>query len=279
MKIIDIRMRPPFKPYLGEGGMYDMNFTHPFSTNQFYSRFGMNLSEAMRTGSMEALFAEMDRTGDVTGVVSVRVNKNGYENDPLVDLLAQYPNRFLGACGIPSDDAETAIATIQKYIENGPCITPFMEPGFNDILFDDERIFPVYEYCEQHNIPMLISFGGFHGVTSEYCNADHVVPVAKTFPNLRMCLCHGGWPHVENAVRVAYQYANVYLSPDIYALHAAGAQSYIEAANYMLRDKFVYGSAFPCVDLESSVAHYLKVLRPEVVEDVMYNNAARFLGI
>ena len=58
-----------------------------------------------------------------------------------------------------------------------------------------------------------------------------------------------------------------------------GPESYMEAANYMLRDKFLYGSAYPCVDVEGSVAHYLAHLRPEVAADVMYHNAARFLGL
>ena len=53
----------------------------------------------------------------------------------------------------------------------------------------------------------------------------------------------------------------------------------MEAANYMLREKFLYGSAYPCVDVETSVAMYLQNLRPEVVADVMYHNAARFLGL
>lgn len=33
---------------------------------------------------------------------------------------------------------------------------------------------------------------------------------------------------------------------------------YAMAANYMLRDKILYGSAYPCVDVESSVAMYLE---------------------
>lgn len=57
-----------------------------------------------------------------------------------------------------------------------------------------------------------------------------------------------------------------------------GGKDYIEAANYMIPNKFLYGSAYPCVDVEGSVAYYLEHLRPEVVEDVMYRNAARFLG-
>lgn len=279
MKIIDVRMRPPFLPYLDKNGMFDTRADNPFAVSRFYRNFGMNMSESMKTASMEQLFAEMDRAGEITGVVSIRRNSRGYENDALVDLLKKYPERFLGACGIAPDSSPETMNTLQHYVLDGPCVSAFMEPGFHNIMIDDENIFPTYEFCERNHIPLLISFGGFHGPTDDFCLPIHAEHVATAFPNLKIALCHGGWPWVEATVRLAFKAPNVYLSPDIYALHAAGAQSYIEAANYMLRDKMLYGSAYPCVDVESSVALYLQKLRPEVVEDVMYNNAARFFGI
>ena len=279
MKIIDVRMRPPFLPYLDKNGMFDTRADNPFAVSRFYRNFGMNMSESMKTASMEQLFAEMDRAGEITGVVSIRRNSRGYENHALVDLLKKYPERFLGACGIAPDSSPETMNTLQHYVLDGPCVSAFMEPGFHNIMIDDENIFPTYEFCERNHIPLLISFGGFHGPTDDFCLPIHAEHVATAFPNLKIALCHGGWPWVEAAVRLAFKAPNVYLSPDIYALHAAGAQSYIEAANYMLRDKMLYGSAYPCVDVESSVALYLQKLRPEVVEDVMYNNAARFFGI
>lgn len=279
MKIIDMRMRPPFGPYLDKGGMFDMEADYPFAAKNFPERFGMCTAQSVKEASMEQLFAEMDRAGEMTGVVSIRKNARGYENDALVDLLKKYPTRFVGACGIAPDSSEETISVLQNYVLDGPCITAFMEPGFHGVFMDDENIFPTYEFCEKHNIPLMISFGGFHGPTAEYCNALHADAIAKVFPKLKLVLCHGGWPWIEAAVHLTFKSPNVYLSPDIYALHAAGAQSYMEAANYMLRDKFLYGSAYPCVDVEGSVAHYLAHLRPEVAADVMYHNAARFLGL
>lgn len=277
MKILDVRCRPPFQPYLDM--MFNPEDTSPFSSFSFPYRFGMNVAESVKQKSMDVLFEEMDRCGDFTGVVSIRQNSRGYENDALVELLKQYPDRFLGACGIPVDGGEKAVALIKKYIIDGPCISPFLEPGREKYFLDDEKIFPIYEYCEQNNVPILVSFGGFHGPVNEYCNPAHAEVVARTFPNLKMALCHGGWPWVAHAVHLAYRFKNMYLSPDIYALHAAGGRDYLEAANYMLHDKFLYGSAYPCVDIEGSVKYYLEHLREEVVEDIMYNNAVKFFGL
>jgi hypothetical protein len=279
MKIIDVRLRPPFQPYLGAGNMFDMELDNPFALKNFYKNFGMKLSDSMREASMENLIQEMDRAGEMTGVVSIRKNSRGYENEPLLDLLKNYPGRFLGACGIHPDSSAETLNTLQRYVVDGPCISAFMEPGFHGVMIDDEALFPTYEFCEKHEIPLLISFGGFHGPTDEFCKPVHAGKVADAFPRLKIALCHACWPWVEPAVRLAFSRPNVYLSPDIYALHSAGAQSYIEAANYMLRDKILYGSAYPCVDIETSVAMYLEKLRPEVAENIMYKNAERFFGL
>lgn len=277
MKIMDVRCRPPFKPYLDT--MYDLSVDYPFASHLFPKRFGMSVADSVKEKSMELLFKEMDRCGEYVGVVSIRKNSRGYENDDLIELVNDYPERFMGACGIPAAQSHTAIQMIQQYIIDGKCIAPFMEPGMEGVLMDDESVFPTYEFCEKNNIPMLISFGGFHGPTNDYCNPIHAENVAKVFPKLKFCLCHGGFPWIVQSIRLAFAEPNVYLSPDIYALHSPGGQDYMEAANYMLYDKFLYGSAYPCVDIEGSVNYYLKNLRDEVVEDIMYNNAVKFFGL
>ena len=34
MKIIDVRLRPPFQPYLGEGNMFDMEADNPLCSEK-----------------------------------------------------------------------------------------------------------------------------------------------------------------------------------------------------------------------------------------------------
>ena len=104
MKIIDVRLRPPFRPYLDKNGMFDTEATNPFAISIFYKNFGMNMSESMKTASMEKLFEEMDRAGEMTGVVSIRKNARGYENDALLDLLKTYPQYHISKNRIELSD-------------------------------------------------------------------------------------------------------------------------------------------------------------------------------
>lgn len=279
MKIIDVRLRPPFRPYLGEGNMFDIEINHPFALNCFYKNFGCKLSPSMQEASLEKLIKEMNSLGDFTGVVSIRKNAQGFDNEALLDLIKAYPKKFLGAPGLPIDDSKKAVEILDKLVVNGPCITAFMEPGFAGTMIDDPKLDPVYNYAQENKIPLLISYGGFHGPNDEYQKPIYAQNVAQKYPDLKICLCHACWPWVVPAVWLAFRCPNIYLSPDIYALHSAGAQDYIEAANYMLRDKILYGSAYPCVDLESSVKQYVDKLRPEVAENIMWKNAAKFLNL
>ena len=52
------------------------------------------------------------------------------------------------------------------------------------------------------------------------------------------------------------------------------------AANGSLRDKIVFGTAYPINSLESIVEGWKKNgMTEETLEDVMYNNAVRLLGL
>ena len=52
---------------------------------------------------------------------------------------------------------------IDEYIIQGCCQGVFMEPTLDTIPWNmaDETIFPIYEKCAEHNIPILFTIGGF----------------------------------------------------------------------------------------------------------------------
>jgi hypothetical protein len=58
------------------------------------------------------------------------------------------------------------------------------------------------------------------------------------------------------------------------------AEAYVEAANTMIGDKILYASAHPFVDFRIALKSYEKLqFTPEVRQKIMYDNAARFLGL
>jgi hypothetical protein len=54
----------------------------------------------------------------------------------------------------------------------------------------------------------------------------------------------------------------------------------VQAANTMIADKILYASAHPFVDFRQALDTYAKLdFKPEVRQKIMYDNAARLLGL
>ncbi len=286
--IIDMRCRPPFGGFLNPV-LCDLYITDAIVA--FSKRFGMVPTPAVMEKSMELFIQEMDEAGVDKAVVPIRITPGGLateknenlhmDNDDLLKLYEQYPDKIIGMAGMNLTDISVAVADIDKYVLNGPCQGVIVEPGFNfnPLLPNDESIFPVYEKCEKHNIPMIISCGGYTAPSYEFHKPCYIEDVAKTFPKLKMSLGHAAWPWTTEIAHVAFKYENLYISPDLYIMHAPGSQDYIAAANYFIPEKVLYGSAYPVAGMKAAIELHREVIREEYIADVLGNNAARFFGI
>jgi hypothetical protein len=113
---------------------------------------------------------------------------------------------------------------------------------------------------------------------------DHVAPryidfVARDFPELKIIISHGGYPWVNEAITVAQRNRNVYIDLSEYEFSPM-AEAYVEAANTMIADKILYASAHPFVDFKIALKNYEKLpLNPDVRQKIMYDNAAKLLGL
>ena len=278
MKIFDMRLRPPF------GSICEGMFNNPgrelFEPESFAHRFGMTIGESARQKSMDLFIKEMDEAGITAGAVLIR-RSTGMDNGDLEKLDALWPGRFVGVAGI-DPHAPDALAEIDRYVVNGVARAVLVEPGFcrPALRADDRVIYPVYEKCQDENIPVYISFGGFVAPDLSYTDPMIIERVALDFPRLKLVIAHGGWPYVGGICHVAFEREGVYLAPDLYTMNVPGNRDYLDAANYLIPEKFLFGTAYPCVDMRQAVAYYMRWgLRPEVMEGVMYGNAARLLGL
>jgi hypothetical protein len=104
--------------------------------------------------------------------------------------------------------------------------------------------------------------------------------VVRDFPHLRVVVCHGGWPWVTQICALAFERANLYICPDIYQLNVPGCNEYVQAANYIIPDKILYGTTYPLISMKDGITCYQNSgFKPEVLDKVMYYNAANLLGI
>ena len=205
------------------------------------------------------------------------------DNSSLEVILEKYPNKFIALAGLdPLASRQEIKNEIEKYVIEGKCSGVALEPGYapEPLPCDDGRLFHIYDICQELNVPMLLSHGGLNYPALRYFAPQTVDNVAEFFPNLKIVLAHGGFPFVQEICWVSYHRKNLYLSPDLYAMYGPGASDYIAAANSMLYDKIIFGSAYPVVQIKDCVNRYLTCgIKEENIENIMYKNAAKVLNI
>ena len=240
--IIDFRMRPPARGFLNIG-VYD----NVERTAKLTECFSMKQAPSVAQKSPELMLQEMDTAGVTMGVIPGRNGhfKGTISNDDIIKLLGDFPGRFVGTAGLNASKREEAIDEIERTVLNGPLKGVSMEPGALDkpMYADDPRIYPIYEKCEKHQIPVILMLGGRAGPDITYNDPKIINRIAADFPKTNFIISHGGWPWVQQILGVCFFQKNIYLCPDMYLFNCSGAADYIMAANNFMQDRFLYGSA------------------------------------
>ena len=282
--VIDFRLRPP----------YDETFkylTSPTLEKAYTYITGFDTPKSLINFSMEECIREMDEAGITQGVVTGRrtcttmVVKEGAEqanNDAIIQMMKEYPGRFIGAYGFDPTEGKRAIDWMDEYILNGPFTAALVEPGMasQPMSLEDERVLPFYDYCESNNIPVLLAFGELNYRAIRHMTIEALDNVLEMFPKMKTTVFHGGWPYTNEICWVAFNHDNLYISPDYTMLPTFGGhQDFINYANSFLQDKFIFGSAYPFCAMKPIKEYYDSVLKPEVRDKVMYYNALHALNL
>ena len=293
-KIIDFRLRPPTAPYKGffpEGIVRFANFRFDVDTPASYEKSLESEEGGADHEALELLYQEIDNAGIRYGVTNGRhshlLGLSCHVSDEYIaDLAAKSGDRLLGLAGVDgSKPVPETVADIEKAVKDlglkGLCI----EPGlFEKPLYaDDESLMPIYEKCNELEVPILFMTGPFAGPDLTYTDPVQFQHVAETFPDLPIVLGHGAFPFVHEAIGVALKCSaigsgGVFLSPDVYVF-AAGGDLYVKGIQW-LPDRFLFASAYPFGNCEQLVERSLALpLDEEAMARYMHENAEDLLGL
>ncbi len=280
---IDVRFRPPYRSFLSLHV-----YTDPIEASIPSSGFEIDISPSVKERSMDLMFREMDEAGITHGVIPGRnavPPYHGHAQEDVYGLVQEFPDRFIGLPNVDPTDQKTAFEEIERAADTPGIPGIHMEPGWNTppMHADDPCIFPIYEKCAEKGLVAAVSGGGWIGPDFTYVNPVDIQRVAKAFPELPLMVCHAGWPWIDLMLGVAYACPNVYVSPDMYMTMegSPGAERWAQSANYFLKDRLFFGSAYPVRSLRQSLKyfHTLPFKDDEVKENVLTRNAARFFGV
>lgn len=277
--IIDFRLRPPFKGFLGTL-MWNSE-----RTQRVNSRLGFTPTPSIVNRSMESLFAEMDAAGIDLGVAAGRNGLSaigGVDNADVYEAQRQYPARFIGIPSIDPSDPDAALVQIERHVTTSGARGFVVEPGIAPKPFypSDASLFPIYEQCQALGVAVLVMGGGNAGPDISYSDPIHLDRVAAAFPRLRIVATHGGWPFAQQIIGVAFRRPNVYVCPDMYLINNAGCTDYVAAANSHMQDQFLFATSYPFTPLKEYVDRFLSLpWRSQVLEKLLCRNAQVVLGL
>lgn len=276
--IIDFRVRPPV------GGFREtLMYAAGERRDGFTRTVGFEPSAAAQQQSMPLLMQEMDAAGVDKGVVVGRLAGvlGSVSNADVRQIVADHPQRFIGAASIDPTSRTGAFKTIDAAIDNGFKLIN-IEPGSYPVPMhaDDRRLYPIYGHCEDRGVPVILMVGGTAGPDLSYSDPIRTDRVLADFPKLDVVIAHGGWPWVTEILHIAFRRQNLYLSPDMYFSRMPGSEEYVKAADTFLADRMLYASSFPFCPIKQYKEWFERLpLKPENLEKVMGGNAQRLLRL
>jgi predicted TIM-barrel fold metal-dependent hydrolase len=276
MKVIDFRFRPN-TPETVQGIANSKMWKELCEYIDFHKMKSQSLAECV---------AQMDRHGVERAVITGRDCETTYgsksNNDSVIDFVKAYPNKFIGFVGCDPHKGMGAVYELKASVEELGMKGAACDPYLAQIYANDAKFYPIYSKCCELDIPIIFTTGPATLVPNAII--DHVAPryidiVARDFPDLKMIISHGGYPWVNEAIIVAERNKNVYIDLSEYEFSPM-AEAYVQAANTMIGDKILFASAHPFVDFRDSLKTYQKLdFTPEVRQKIMYDNAAKLLGL
>ncbi|WP_265942849.1 amidohydrolase family protein [Dechloromonas sp. A34] len=279
-KIIDFRSRPAFLAEFygatpGTAG-YDTarwlnRRTGSLDDAHFHASFTLDgyLEEIRQSGIIRAVVVGRDTPGLVVG------------NQRIAELCAGHPELVgLGSVDPQARGVTAALASVEHAIKGLGQKGINLEPGFGaPALHADDLLFlPIYDACQELGVPVCLMSGPTTPDLA-YNDPAAVGRVARAFPRLSIICYHGFWPRVNEIIGVAFRYENVHLCPDMY-LFAPGSAAYVEAANGVLREQFLFGTSYPFRAMRQTVDDFLRLgWKDEVLDKLLYGNAKRLLQL
>lgn len=170
----------------------------------------------------------MDRGGIATSVIlggdqadagtrpawadpAVMAAATNFDDDAVAAYCSEYPDRLIGLGSIHPDRYQPHRKVRRAIEELGlKGIKLYPHSGFYP---NDARLTPVYAMCEELGVPVVIHTGvkAVRWQSFKYNRPIYADDVATNFPNLKLVLCHGGFPWVDEFLAVAQGNPNVWV--------------------------------------------------------------------
>jgi uncharacterized protein len=179
----------------------------------------------------------------------------GSPNEYIADYVKTHPEKLIGFAAVdPLQDNVHEV--LEHAIDDLKLRGVKLAPIYQNIHPLDDRMWPVYEFCEKRNLPILIHQGTTfpRKAPLKYSLPILLEDVAMKHPDLKMIIAHMGHPWIDETIVLIRKQPNFYA--DISALHYRPWQFYNAltiAKEYGVMRKLLFGSDFPFTNPDATM--------------------------
>ena len=205
------------------------------------------------------------------------------KNDALSKFRDASHDRLIPFAGVDPNAPLSAVRELRRAIRDLGCRGVKIHSSANSVFPNDaDRMDPIYELCQEENVPILFHTGttGLGDCEIKYSKPEFLDEVGQRFPDLRIIIAHFGWPWSDVAIAIALRNPNVFLDVSGWKPRyiPPGVFPYLDG---ILQDRFLFGTDYPMLRqkewMDDFEANFRKRLRPGVAEKLLGKNALRLL--
>jgi predicted TIM-barrel fold metal-dependent hydrolase len=282
--IIDYSSRPPVEA-LSRPSRHLENYRRIYETSERES------SQEMGPKALAKYLAAYDAIGADHVVVKARDVETTFgvkiSNEDVASFCKEHGSRFLGIAGVDPHKGMKAVRELEYAVRELGLRGLNLQCFEHKLPINDPKMYPLYAKCIELGVPVNIHCGINFSTESlmEYGKPILLDQVMTHFPELRVCAAPPGWPWVHELIGVAWRHKNlyigiVYVRPKYLGVENSGYEPLLQYGNTLLQDRILFGSGFPSIPLERSLAEIEALpLNETVRRKWLGENAARFLGL
>jgi len=176
-------------------------------------------------------------------------------NDFVAQYVARHPEKLIGFASVDPNEAN-CLDELRRAVDALKLRGLKLGPIYQNIHPMDQRVQPIYEYCQRHNLPILIHQGTTfpRRAPLKFASPLLLEDVALGYPNLVMVIAHLGHPWMAETIVLIRKHPNLFA--DVSALYYRPWQFYnglMAAVEYGVSEKLLFGSDYPFTTPEESI--------------------------
>ena len=164
------------------------------------------------------------------------------DNDLLSRLVARYPDNFAGLAHHPLEPG--AEVELKRAVDELGLLGYKLLAPLTNHPFEDPRLRPVWEFCAERELPVLIHFG-FLGRGGGVVHHPRMSPltlyeVARDFPEIPFVIPHFGAGYWQELLALCWSLPNIYVD-------SSGSNQWVQWMPYKLTLEDLFAKAYETI--------------------------------